>query len=147
MNQFVRLIIFALLPCLAVAQSSGLPIDLEADSGYFDQVSGRAVYEGNVKVTQGVATLWAHKIVITMKAGAAEKLEATGSAQKPVKFEYKGEKQPIKGQGSSVVYRVKEKVVRLSGNAKIEQGKDTIKGKQLTYHLDKEVIKGSKVRI
>lgn len=148
MRTSVLVFSLGLMVSLAVAQdSTSQPIDLQADSGYFDQQAGRAVYEGNVKVTQGVATIWAHKITIMMNNNTAERIEADSNKSKPVRFEYNGEKHPIKGQGQKAVYRVANKTVTLSGNAKVEQGKDVITGSKLTYDLSKEVIKGSRVRM
>lgn len=148
MQKFILILGFGLGAWASVAQnSSAMPIDLEADSGYFDQQAGRAVYEGNVKVTQGVATIWAHKITIIMSNNTAERLEAEGSSQKPVRFQYTGNKQPINGQGQKVVYRVANKTVTMTGNAQVQQGKDVITGNALTYNLDREVIKGSRVRM
>lgn len=128
----------------AAGTSSTMPIDVIADRGSYDQLAGIAIYEGNVKVTQGVATIWSDKITITLKNNAAERLEATG---KPVKFEYKGEKQPIYGQGNQITYQVTNKIVSMLGNAEIKQGKDVIKGAKLTYNLDKEIIGGSRVKM
>lgn len=133
-----------LLTANVVAQESGQAIDLVADKGSYDQQAGIAVYEGNVKVTQGVATFWADKLTIYLKNNTAERIEAVG---KPVKFNYKGEKQPIDGEGNHVVYKVLPKIVSLSGNAVVKQGKDTIKGKTLTYDLGKETIGGTRVKM
>lgn len=129
------------------AKDNNAPIDLTADEGVYDQQSNRATYSGNVRVKQGGATLYADKLVIFLSPDqSAERLEAEGK-KSPVKLEYKGDKQPIKGQGQRVVYRVKENLVVLSGNAKITQGSDTISGNQLSYHLDKEVIGGQRVKM
>lgn len=128
----------------ASSKSSSMPIDLVADKGSYDQLAGLAVYEGNVRVTQGISTIWADKITIILKNNAAESVEAIG---KPVKFEYLGDKQPIKGQGQKAIYNVVEKIITLSGEAVVTQGEDVIKGSQLTYHLDKELIKGDRVKM
>lgn len=126
------------------AKSSDMPIDLVADKGSYDQVAGVAVYEGNVKITQGIATIWADKVTIILKNNAAERIEADG---KPAKFEYIGDQQPIRGKAKHTVYEVADKTVTLTGDAEITQGKDVIKGKQLSYQLDKEIIKGSRVKM
>lgn len=137
-----------LAPVISQAQdSASMPIDLVADSGYYDQVAGIAVYEGNVKIAQGASTIWADKIKVTLKNNAAQLIEATSNGKGLVKFVYKGEKQPIKGQGNKATYKVPSKTVTLTGNAKVEQGKDVVKGNSLTYDLAKEVIKGSRVRM
>ncbi|PID63765.1 MAG: lipopolysaccharide transport periplasmic protein LptA [Gammaproteobacteria bacterium] len=139
----------ALAPALVCAQnkSATMPIDLVADSGFYDQMAGIAVYEGNVRAKQGDATIWAHKITITLKNNAADVIEAIGNKKSLVRFEFKGDKQPIKGQGQKATYQVPKKIVTLSQNAKIEQGKDLIKGNKLTYDLSKEIIRGSRVQM
>lgn len=126
------------------AKSSAMPIDLVADKGTYDQATGLAVYEGNVKVTQGIATIWADKLTIILKNNTAERIEAIGS---PVKFEYLGDKQPIKGRGNKAIYEVVNKTITLTGNAVVEQGKDVVKGSELMYNLDKEIIRGSRVKM
>lgn len=125
-------------------KSTEMPIDLEADKGTYDQLAGLAVYEGNVKVTQGVATIWADKLTIVLKDNVAERIEATG---KPVKFEYLGDKQPIYGQGREAIYEVVDKTITLTGQAQVKQGVDMIKGTKLTYHLDQEIIQGKRVKM
>lgn len=149
---YVFFAIFCLLSTFVAAaqdttDSSALPIDLEADEGTYDQLAGLAVYSGNVKIKQGASTIWAEKLTIILKNNAAERLEAEGNNNTPVRFEYQGNKQPINGKGDKVVYLVPKKTVTLSGNAEVTQGSDVIKGNQLTYDLAKEVIDGSRVKM
>lgn len=125
-------------------KSSALPIDLVADKGNYDPVAGLAVYEGNVVVTQGVATMRADKLTIYLVNNAAERLEVEG---KPAKFEYKGDKQPIYGEGLQGIYYVVEKKIKLSGNAMVKQGEDVVKGNVLTYNVDSEIITGNRVKM
>lgn len=124
--------------------STAMPIDLVADKGTYDQLAGLAVYEGNVKVTQGVSTIWADKLVVVLKDNAAERIEATG---KPVKFQYLGDKQPIYGQAKEALYQVIDKTITLTGEAEVKQGEDIVKGTRLTYHLDAEIIQGQRVKM
>ncbi len=124
--------------------STNMPIDLEADSGTYDQIAGLATYTGNVKVTQGVATIWADKLTIVLKNNVAQRIEATG---KPVKFKYKSDKQPIDGQGKQAIYEVSNKTITLTGDAIVKQGIDVVKGTELIYHLDQEIIQGQRVKM
>ncbi|PIE45319.1 MAG: lipopolysaccharide transport periplasmic protein LptA [Gammaproteobacteria bacterium] len=124
--------------------SPDMPIDLVADSGSYDQLAGIAIYQGNVVLTQGVSTIWADKLSVFVKDNAAERVEATGY---PVKFEYKGKEQPITGSGNRIVYHVKTEVITLSGNAVVRQGKDTVRGNQLTYNLRKEIVGGQRIKM
>ncbi len=128
-------------------KSTDMPIDLTADKGTFDQKKGIAIYNGNVKVTQGFSTIWADRMVITLKNNVAYLIEATGKKDVPVKFHYKGDKQPINGQGHKMVYKVPQKTVILTGNAVVEQGEDVVKGEVINYDLDKEVIGGKRVQM
>lgn len=129
---------------VTIAQQEVQLIDLVADKGSYDQQKGIAVYEGNVKVTQGVATFWADQLTIYLKNNTAERIEAKGQ---PVKFHYQGEKQPIDGEGQTVSYEILPKIVTLSGQAIVKQGQDTIEGNTLTYDLNKETIGGTRVRM
>lgn len=128
----------------ATAKSSTLPIDLVADKGSYDQLAGIAVYEGNVKVTQGVSTIWADKLTIILKNNAAERIEGIGN---PVKFKFVGDKQPVYGEAKQAVYQVVTKKVTLTGDAVVKQGTDVVKGSVLTYNLDSEIIEGSRVKM
>ncbi len=127
--------------------SASQPIDLVADSGFYDQMAGVAVYEGNVRAKQGAATIWADKVTITLKNNAADSIVASSQNGKLVRFEYLGDKKPIRGQGQKAVYKVPTKMVELSGNAQIVQGQDVVKGNKLIYDLAKEIIQGSRVRM
>ncbi len=55
-----------------------MPIDVVADKGSYDQQAGIAIYEGNVKITQGIATIWADKVTVILKNNTAERIEADG---------------------------------------------------------------------
>ncbi|MPV86363.1 lipopolysaccharide transport periplasmic protein LptA [Ostreibacterium oceani] len=126
------------------SDSTSLPIDLTADKGSYDQLAGVAIYEGNVKVTQGVSTIWADKLTIYLTNNAVERMVATGQ---PAKFEYLGQQQPILGQGNTVEYTILDKIVTLTDNAQVEQGSDVIRGATLTYDLSQEIIGGSRVEM
>lgn len=125
-------------------QQSDMPIDLAADKGFYDQKTGVAVYEGNVVVEQAEMKVWSDKLVILLKEGAAEHIEAEG---KPVKFEYKGQDELIKGQAKRVDYEVVTTLVTLTGNAVVTQGDDKVTGDKLTYNLEKETIGGSRIKM
>ncbi|MBS9777470.1 MAG: lipopolysaccharide transport periplasmic protein LptA [Gammaproteobacteria bacterium] len=125
-------------------KSTTLPIDLIADKASYNQDTGIATYAGNIKVTQGSSTIWADKLTVTIKNNSAEILEASGN---PVKFEYQGKRQPVRGKALKVTYKIADKTITLSGSAEITQGKDKVRGALLAYNLDKETIRGSRVKM
>jgi|GEM_PF-6422973 len=119
-------------------------INLTADIGTYDKSAGVATYKGHVKVTQGLATIWADKLTVYLQNNNAKRIVATGS---PVKFNYLGKRQPIDGQGQNLEYNVLKKLVTLKGEAQITQGTDKVRGSTLNYHLDREIIEGSRVKM
>lgn len=123
---------------------SEMPIDLVADKGFYDQQTGIAVYEGNVVVTQADMTIWSDKLTILLKEGAAEHIEAEGA---PVRFEYTGQEELIKGHSKRADYEVATTLVTLTGDAVVIQGEDEVIGDKLTYNLNKETIGGSRIKM
>lgn len=148
-TSFVKgaILIFACYIGQTMGQNTNTPIDLVADSGSYDQAKGMAIYEGNVEVNQGNARLVADKLTIILKDNTAERLIAESTGKKLVQFKFAGDKQPIEGEGKKAVYQVAEKIVTLTGDAKVVQGDDVVTGNKLTYDLKKEVIKGSRIRM
>lgn len=124
--------------------NASLPIDITADSGSYDQQAGYAIYEGNVIINQGVATIHSDKLEIILVDNQVEKMIATGT---PATIDYQGEKQPIYGEGNTLTYLVTEKTLQLTNNALVRQGKDEITGSKLSYQLDEEKITGERVKL
>lgn len=147
---FVLLISQSVLSAQETAKKTGdtlqpdSPIDLVADKGYYDQQSGIAVYEGNVVVKQAEMTIWSDKLTILVKDGVAEHIEAEGN---PVKFEYTGQGEMIKGRSKRADYEVASTLVTLTTDAVVIQGKDEVIGDKLTYNLSKETIGGSRIKM
>ncbi len=128
----------------ATTNNASLPIDIVADSGSYDQQAGVAIYEGNVTISQGIATIKSDRLEIILINNQVAKMIATG---KPATIDYKGEKQPIYGEGNTLTYLVSEKKLELTDNALVRQGEDEIIGSKLAYELDKEKITGERVKL
>lgn len=127
-----------------VSDNASLPIDIVADSGSYDQQAGIAIYEGNVVISQGVATIHSDRLEIILVDNQVAKMIAIG---KPATIDYQGETQPIYGEGNTLTYLVTEKTLELTDNALVRQGEDEIVGSKLTYQLDKEKITGERVKL
>jgi lipopolysaccharide export system protein LptA len=130
------------------------PVNISADKlEYFDKEQ-KAVYDGNVVVTQGEATLKCLKLTIFLtkqeKTGADEKetaalagntdvsrMEATG----PVTIVQKDQT----GSGDAGVYERAANKVTLSGHAKLQQGPNLTTGDRIIYSIDqgRAVVEGN----
>ena len=130
------------------------PVNISADKlEYFDKEQ-KAVYDGNVVVTQGEATMKCLKLTIFLtkpeKTGADEKetaalagntdvsrMEAAG----PVTIAQKDQT----GSGDAGVYERAANKVTLSGHAKLQQGPNLTTGDRIIYTIDqgRAVVEGN----
>lgn len=148
-NKFITLLLAALIN-FANAQTTELPINLQAESGEYDANAGVATYTGNVVITQGEMNVKGDKVVIKMVNNSVNSIEAWG---KPATFHYvpqprnKKQEPPIDGRSSYMKYSVPNSTVFMQGNAFVIQDKNETKGNTITYDLKKEKVKGTKVNM
>ena len=143
-HRSLKLFFSALLMIPALA--SGLPedrqqpIQLEADRAQLDQNTGVSTYEGNVLITQGSMRLSGDKVIIYVKDGEFERMEAFGD---PVKFRYKpaADKEEINGSGQQAAYDVKSGTIVVNTNATFTQGGDKFIGDRVEYDLNQDLVK------
>ena len=130
------------------------PVNISADKlEYFDKEQ-KAVYDGNVVVTQGEATMKCASLTIFLtrqeKAATTDKeatpiagnsdvsrMEATG----PVTIVQKDQT----GSGDSGLYERAVNRVTLSGHAKLQQGPNLTTGERIIYTIDqgRAVVEGN----
>ena len=158
---FAALIFFiaaAIEPAPAVAQSalssSGFdtdqPIEILADSLEIQQEKQRAVFEGNVQVLQGEMRLKAAKLIVHYAEN--EKNKKASSEDDPPnirKIDAIGDvflSSPREtAKGDTGVYDVVNKRIELAGNVVLTQGKNVLRGQNMTLDLvsGKSRIEGS----
>ena len=130
------------------------PVNINADKlEYFDK-DQKAVYSGNVAVTQGEATMKCSALTIFMAKG--EKSAASGGeptalagnsdvsrmeAAGPVSIVQKDQT----GSGDSGLYERAENRLTLSGHAKLKQGSNTTTGDRIVYSIveGRAVVEGN----
>lgn len=118
----------------ALSEDVEQPVNIEADSVTFDNNNGIADYEGNVIITQGSLKILASKVHIQAPEHEISTVTAFGS---PLQLSQKmDDGQMIKGQGNKMTYDVKNKVMILTGDAKLEQGEDVISNNYIKYLPD-----------
>lgn len=121
------------MPSLTWALSNDVekPVNIEADSVLFNNEKGIANYEGHVIIVQGSLRIEAEKVNIQAPEHEIVSITATGT---PVIMQQTmDDGQLVKGQGNTITYKVKGKKIVLTGNAKLEQGKDKITNNHITY--------------
>ena len=121
------------LPTLtwALTEDVEKPVNIEADAVMFNNEKGIADYDGNVVILQGSLQIRAAKVNIQAPEHEITSIVATGS---PVKLQQTmDDGQLVQGQANTVTYNVKGERIVLTGNAKLQQGKDVITNNNIEY--------------
>ena len=126
---------------LALARTDDIkqPVHINANSVTFNKAKGYAIYQGNVSIQQGTLKISAEKIEIFAPNNTIERIEASGS---PVSFQQEmDDGKKAKGQANSIRYLVQKKELRLVGNAKLAQDKDTFSSAYISYAVNTGELK------
>ncbi len=142
----VAAMLFALqiFPVTAFALESDMrkPIDVAADHMDIDDASGKSVYRGNVRLSQGSLTLRAGRVTViqAQKEGQSSRVIAEG--RPAILSQIKdGSKERIEGRANRLEYSVNSKILLLIGNASLNQGGNTFKSDRIVYDRAKAVVK------
>ncbi|MFN3813413.1 MAG: lipopolysaccharide transport periplasmic protein LptA [Aquificaceae bacterium] len=132
-----RVVLFFLAFGLCFSQ----PILGEADKLTYEK--DKIVYTGNVKLTKGNAVLTADKVVLYLDdKGKPKKAQAEGN----VKY-IEGDR---RAYATSAEYDFQDDVIKLFGNAKVEDKKNFVEADEIIYYRKENraiaVSKGSRVR-
>jgi lipopolysaccharide export system protein LptA len=122
------------------------PVNLEADRVDLDDAKKEAVFEGNVTLTQGTLMIKADKIIVKQDADGFQYGIAYGS---PAHFRQKREgfDDFIEGFSERLEYDGKADKVQMFTNARIQRGRDEVRGDYISYNAITEffqVIGGGK---
>jgi len=122
------------------------PVNLEADRVDLDDAKKEAVFEGNVTLTQGTLMIKADRIIVKQDADGFQYGIAYGS---PAHFRQKREgfDDFVEGFSERLEYDGKADKVQLFTNARIQRGRDEVRGDYIAYNAITEffqVIGGGK---
>lgn len=119
------------------------PIEVQADKMTWTQNNQTAIYQGSVDIQQGELHLTSERLTLTRNAqGKLDTLEATGEAPLAYFRDLPSpDKPPFKAWANMIHYDTAAGLIRLEGNARLTQGKDTIEGHKLTYDLSTQDIR------
>ncbi|TCJ15415.1 lipopolysaccharide transport periplasmic protein LptA [Parasulfuritortus cantonensis] len=113
------------------------PVQIEADSVRLDDLNKTAVYEGNVMFTQGTLTITADRVDVRQDDKGLASGEATGQ---PVFMRQKmeGRDEYMEAHGKRALYDARTGIVKLIGNAYINQAGDELRGGVIVYDMRTE---------
>ena len=122
------------------------PVNLESDRVDLDDSKKEGVFEGNVTLTQGTLMIKADKIIVKQDADGFQYGIAYGS---PAQFRQKREgfDDFIEGFSERLEYDGKADKVQMFTNARIQRGRDEVRGDDISYNAITEffqVIGGGK---
>ncbi|MGQ9426174.1 lipopolysaccharide transport periplasmic protein LptA [Gilvimarinus sp. F26214L] len=136
------------LVCAGPPLAFGLPTDsqqqinLSFDTSNLDLKKGVAVYQGNVKLTQGSLRIESDELVVHRKGEVIEKVIATGS---PAIFEQQPEpdQAPVIAQGKRIEYELQAQVetVAVVDDAVVEQAGIVSRCERIEFNLTESTAK------
>lgn len=138
------------LTAYAGAQESDDALELTADSVEYDIKSGISTYKGNVLIRQGRIQVRGSLIEVFRGEGAPSRVyvrEGPGEVRWQIE-----EGRAIEGYADTLDYNAVERTLRLKGNARIKDHLREIKGDDITYDLNRQIMradspKGGRVRM
>jgi lipopolysaccharide export system protein LptA len=124
-----------------LSKNSKEPINIEADGLEVFDKEGKAVYTGNVIVTQGETVMKAKKMLIFyVRSEESQAAPADGDAGAAIKrVEAEGdviilEKDQI-ATGEKGIYEATTDMMTMTGNVALSKGQNVTKGQKLVYNL------------
>ena len=134
--------LFAVTTAGALESDAHQPVSVLAERAAFNPNQGIATYTGNVEMEQGSLKITAHKVIIYRQAdGEIEKIIAEGQSV-PVHLQ----QQPNPGEplvqayGMSMEYQAASQQVTLTGQARLENGRDSFSGERIHYQMQSQQI-------
>ncbi|TVQ68818.1 MAG: lipopolysaccharide transport periplasmic protein LptA [Oceanospirillales bacterium] len=124
----------------ALPEDQDQPIYVSADHATMNEITGIAVYTGDVEIRQGTMILQGSRVEMHRDAqGSINRIITTGS---PAQFQQQaGPNQPLtKAFGLHMDYRVPTQTVTITQQARVTQDADEFTGERIVYDMDKSVV-------
>ena len=114
-------------------------IVIVSDSAKMDRRTGVVIYKGNVILTQGSLRIESDRLTVMRQNDALEKAIAEG---KPARYQQTNaaDQLPTHAEASRIEYRAGERKALLTGQARLEQAGNEIRGEKILYDMTAEVV-------
>lgn len=136
----------------AAAPKEDAPVHIVSDRLEAYQQQQKVIFIGNVVATQGELTIRGDRMTIYYLEKENPESNEEGLSGKVDRIEVDGgvhiSQKKIVATGEHVVYFTEENKIVLTGEPRVEQGKDSIQGEKITLFLDteKSVVEGGPSR-
>ncbi|WP_174224086.1 lipopolysaccharide transport periplasmic protein LptA [Legionella beliardensis] len=143
--KFIRISLLALasFKVFALDTDKNVTAQLAADTADLNQQAHQGTYIGNVQFDQGTTHLRATKAIT--KVNQHNKLtfaQALGTDKEPAHFwtQTDANKPPLHAYALKINYYPERHLIVLIGNARIEQGEDSLSAPKITYNTEKKHV-------
>ena len=126
------------LPTIVCASKPVEKIFIDADHMHMDIISGKSVYTGNVKISQGELVLTGDKVTLERGNNKVERMTVTG---KPARYNHVTEAgETIKAQSEHMIYIANQNKLVLTINANLQQPDLKLSSQRITYDTEKKIV-------
>ncbi|MGK2913156.1 MAG: lipopolysaccharide transport periplasmic protein LptA [Porticoccaceae bacterium] len=114
-------------------------IHIESDSATREDKTGVSIYEGGVTITQGTIRIQADKVTIHHEGDKVNQIICVG---KPARYQQqpKPEDGLVLASGDTIEYYLATDLIKLIGNASVDQQGSTLQGERIDYDINKERV-------
>ena len=126
------------LPTIVCASKPVEKIFIDADYMQMDIVSGKSVYTGNVKISQGELVLMGDKVTLERDNKKVERMTVIG---KPARYNHVTEAgETITAQSEHMVYIANQNKLVLTINAHLQKPDLKLSSQKITYDTEKKIV-------
>jgi lipopolysaccharide export system protein LptA len=113
-------------------------IYIDADYMQLNINTGKSVYSGNVKISQGKLVLTGDEVTIEQSKDAVERMTVIG---KPARYNHVTEKgETIEAESERMVYIASQNKLIMTINAKLKQPDHQVSSQKITYDTQKKIV-------
>lgn len=137
---FVLLVVGMCHPPIAraLSEDQNQPIRIQADRVTLDERKAVSIYEGNVVVTQGTMRLTADTVRVFADRRQLDRIVAEGNLAEFYQKTDKGEE--VQAVAKQMEYRASDRLVILTGKAKLTQGPNSFASERIEYDTVSAVV-------
>ena len=142
-ERFARCIFFATISllCLQSISQAAEPVEkihIDADHMQMNIESGKSIYTGNVKISQGDLILMGDKVTLEQSNNEVERITVTG---KPARYNHITEKgQTIEAESEHMVYIASQNKLVMTINAHLQQPDHKLSSQKIIYDTQKKTV-------
>ena len=126
------------LPALTWAADSIEKTFINADHMHMNIISGKSVYTGNVRISQGELVLTGDKVTVERSDEEIERITVIG---KPAQYNHVTEAgETIKAQSEHMLYIANQNKLIMTINAHLQQPDLKLSSQKITYDTEKKIV-------